>query len=143
MNSKPTAPSGTSRQRETTAAARDRGDDHRGRCSAHGSARRAYHWRRRSKPSRETLDRACGAFQLREQRPVPASAGVIVNEIASDVSVAVTTTSANSERNLPTIPGRNAIGRKTTTSTSVMTIAAGPICVRPLMAASFGASPLS
>ena len=43
---------------------------------------------------------------------MPARAGVIVNEIQSEVSVATTTTSANSERNCPTVPGRNAIGKK-------------------------------
>jgi len=45
--------------------------------------------------------------------------------------------------NLPTMPVRKAIGKNTTTSTSVIAIAALPISVRPVYAASSGASPWS
>ena len=82
-----------------------------------------------------------GGFHVESSDQLPASDGVTVNEMKSDVSVAVTTTSANSERKRPTVPGRKAIGKNTTTSTKVITIAAGPICERPLIAASFGGSP--
>jgi hypothetical protein len=44
---------------------------------------------------------------------------------------------------LPTIPLMNAIGRNTTTSTSVIATAAPPISLRPLMAASNGPCPMS
>ncbi len=141
MNSKPTAPSGTSSSAKTTAAPEATATA-TGRRSAHGSARRAYHWRRFSKPSAKRSI-GFGAFQRESSDQFPASDGVMVNEMQSEVKVATTTTSANSDRNFPTVPGRNAIGRKTTTSTSVITTAAGPICVRPLIAASFGASPFS
>ena len=80
-------------------------------------------------------------FESSAQRP--ARLGVTVNETNSEVSVATVTTKPNSRRNRPTAPGRNEIGRKTTTSTSVMTIAATPISVRPLTAASVGDSPRS
>ena len=71
----------------------------------------------------------------------PASDGVTVNETNSDVSVATVTTKPNSLKKRPTEPGRNEIGRNTTTSTNVMTIAASPISLRPLIAASAGDSP--
>ena len=67
-----------------------------------------------------------------------ASIGVSVNETNSENSVATTTTTPNSFMNLPTIPERNAIGRNTTTSTSVIATAAPPISLRPLIAASIG-----
>ncbi len=73
----------------------------------------------------------------------PAKAGVMVNETSSEDKVATTTTRANSPRNLPTMPGKNAMGKKTTTSTSVMTMAARPISRRPLIAARKGGSPCS
>ena len=80
---------------------------------------------------------------LESSDQLPASAGVIVNETSSDDSVATTTTSANSPKNLPTMPGRKAMGKNTTTSTSVMTMAARPISSRPLMAARTADSPIS
>ncbi len=74
---------------------------------------------------------------------LPASAGVIVNETNSEVKVAIVTTTPNSLKNRPVWPGKNAIGRKTTTSTKVITIAATPISLRPRIAAVRGASPPS
>ncbi len=76
---------------------------------------------------------------MSDQRP--ASVGVTVNDTNSEVSVATTTHSENSTKNLPTTPGRNAIGKNTTTSTRVMTIAAKPISERPFTAAMSGGSP--
>jgi type IV secretory pathway VirB10-like protein len=64
-----------------------------------------------------------------------------VNETKSEVSVATVTTSPNSRKNRPTEPGRNEIGKNTTTSTSVMTIAATPISAPALIAAVLGTSP--
>jgi hypothetical protein len=81
-------------------------------------------------------------FQVESSAQRPASVGVTVNETKSEVSVATVTTSPNSRKKSPTEPGKNEIGRKTTTSTSVMTIAATPISLRPLIAASSGPSPL-
>ena len=67
-----------------------------------------------------------------------ASDGVIVKQTKSEVSVEMTTTTPNSARLRPTWLWMNAIGKNTTTSTSVMTIAATPISVRPVMAAAAG-----
>ena len=72
-----------------------------------------------------------GARQFESSDQLPASDGVTVNETTSDVRVAIVTTIPNSARKRPVIPGRNAIGKKTTTSTSVMTIAAPPISLLP------------
>ncbi len=72
-----------------------------------------------------------------------ASIGVSVNETNSENSVATVTTMPNSCMYLPTNPLRNASGRNTTTSTSVIAIAALPISVRPLIAASPGDCPMS
>jgi hypothetical protein len=47
---------------------------------------------------------------LESNAQLPASAGVTVNETASDANVATTTTSANSLRKRPTMPGKNAMG---------------------------------
>jgi len=67
-----------------------------------------------------------------------ASIGVSVNETSSENSVATTTTTPNSTMYLPTMPERNAIGKNTTTSTSVIATAALPISPRPASAASTG-----
>ena len=72
-----------------------------------------------------------------------ASTGVSVNETSSENSVATVTTMPNSCMYLPTNPLRNASGKNTTTSTSVIAIAAPPISVRPLIAASPGDCPMS
>src|ERR1700680_2952039 len=80
-------------------------------------------------------------FHVESRAQRPASAGVTVNETHSDVSVATVTTRPNSRKNSPTDPGKNEIGRKTTTSTKVITIAATPISLRPRTAASIGGSP--
>ena len=82
-----------------------------------------------------------GGFHFDLSDQFPASPGVTVNEVRSEVNVATVTTNPNSLKNRPTVPGRNAIGRKTTTSTSVITIAATPISLRPRIAAVCGASP--
>ncbi len=84
-----------------------------------------------------------GAVQLERNDQLPASDGVIVNDTTSEVSVAITTTMPNSLRKRPVMPGKNASGKKTTTSTSVMTMAAEPISLRPRIAAVRGASPSS
>ncbi len=101
-----------------------------------------YHVRVASKP-RVKASTMRGALCAESSDQFPASAGVTVNETASDVSVATTTTSPNSERKRPVTPGKKEIGKNTTTSTSVMTMAAAPISVRPSRAAVFGASPFS
>ena len=84
-----------------------------------------------------------GARQLERSDQLPASDGVMVNDTKSEVSVAITTTIPNSLRKRPVMPGRNASGKNTTTSTSVITIAAAPISLRPRIAAVRGASPSS
>src|SRR5215469_5173670 len=87
--------------------------------SAQGSARSEYHVRKRSKlRAKPVVNAMKRPFESNAQ--LPASAGVMVNETASDASVAVTTTSANSDKKRPTMPGKYAIGKNTTTSTSVM-----------------------
>ncbi len=58
----------------------------------------------------------------------------------SENSVAIATVIPNWRKNCPVMPPMNAIGTKTTTSTSVIVIAARPISVRPLRAASLGSS---
>src|SRR5471030_74687 len=82
-------------------------------------------------------------FQCDKSAQRPASDGVTVNDTNSDVSVATVTTRPNSRKNKTTEPGKNEIGKNTTTSTSVITIAATPISFRPLTAASLGGSPRS
>ena len=113
-----------------------------GRRIAAGSQRLEY---RSRKPSKRSLNqRITGQgrqVDFIDQRP--ASTGVTVNETKSEVSVATETTMPNSASCTPTAPLANAIGKKTTTSTIVMTIAAWPISLRPLSAASAGASPRS
>ncbi len=66
-----------------------------------------------------------------------------VNDTKSDVRVAIDTTIPNSASCTPTCPPAKAIGKNTTTSTIVITIAAVPISLRPLSAASAGASPIA
>jgi len=84
-----------------------------------------------------------GGRQVESSDQLPASDGVTVNETKSEVRVAIVTTRPNSAKKRPIWPGRNAIGRNTTTSTSVITTAAGPISARPKIAAVRGASPSS
>ena len=139
MYSKPTNPSGKS----ATAASNDTTEmiamSARFR-KPHGSARSTYHVRTPSKPSVNLLTIHHGRHaECSDHRP--ASVGVTVNETKSEVSVAAVTTRPNSRSESPTVPGRNESGRKTTTSTSVITIAATPISFRPSTAAVSGSSP--
>src|ERR1700681_4831585 len=100
--------------------------------SAHGSALFAYQAASASKPrwNQRAHTGTAGLRLLTDHRP--ARSGVSVNETNSEKSVATTITTPNSFMYLPTIPERNAIGKKTTTSTSVIVLAAWPISVRPL-----------
>ena len=141
MYSKPTSPSGISgsartrlTKRETTRPARDVRSPHVQRVVARTSART----RSNPSPKRSTIRHGCHVESSAQR---PASDGVTVNDTNSDVSVATVTTRPNSRKNSPTEPGKNEIGKKTTTSTSVMTIAATPISSRPLIAARRGSSP--
>ena len=110
--------------------------------SAKVSTRCTYQWRRRSNP-RVNQSMKNGGFQFDFSAHRPASVGVTVNETNSDVSVEMTTTSANSTRLRPTCPPMNAIGKNTTTSTSVIATAAAPISSRPSTAACSGVAPSS
>src|ERR1700688_2885912 len=95
------------------------------RCSsAQGSALFAYQFASASNPrwNQRAHTGTAGLRFLTDQRP--AKRGVSVNETNSEKSVATTMTMPNSFMYLPTIPERNAIGKKTTTSTSVIVIAA-------------------
>ena len=69
------------------------------------------------------------------------SSGVTVKDTSSDRSVAHTTVSPNSRKNWPTMSVMKAMGAKTTTSQSVMAIAARAISLRPFTAAARGSSP--
>ena len=141
MNSEPTTPNGTSAIAPTKESTQIAMTIVLCR-SAAGSARCAYQLRIASKP-RAKPRMSAGGRQCPCSAQFPASDGVIVNETNSEVSVEITTTTPNSARFRPTWPCRNAIGRKTTTSTSVMTIAASPISFRPETAAACGACPSS
>ena len=110
------------------------------RARAQSNTRSTYAARARSKPVLNFSIHGQGC-QVESSAQRPASDGVTVNDTNSDVSVATVTTKPNSRKNRPTEPGRNEIGRNTTTSTSVMTIAATPISSRPLIAAADGPSP--
>src|SRR5579872_261066 len=140
MNVNPTKPSGSSEIASTKDAAATP-NTNLGRSSALGSNRSAYHNRvcSNQRPN-ASIGRHGLHLLLRDQRP--ARVGVTVNDTHNEVSVAATTTKANSTMNLPTMPGKNAMGKKTTTSTSVMVIAANPISERPFTAAASGGSPL-
>ncbi|MDA0301521.1 MAG: hypothetical protein O2822_03265 [Chloroflexi bacterium] len=70
-----------------------------------------------------------------------ASNGVSVNDTSSDTSVAAAIVKPNSLKNPPIWPLTSPVGANTTTSTSVIAIAARPISARPISAASNGASP--
>ena len=137
MNSSPTTPNGTSAMETMNVSAQATMTMARF-SSAHGSARCAYHARTLSNP-RPKESMTFQGFQRERSAHRPASVGVTVKETKREVSVEMTTTIANSERLRPTCPWMNAIGRKTTTSTSVMTTAAAPISIRPSYAASSGA----
>ncbi len=114
------------------------------RCrSTSGSPRLRYHAVRRSKPVWNHMRYDGGTAERRSTDHFAASIGVSVNETNSENSVATVTTMPNSFMYWPTKPLKNASGKKTTTSTSVIAIAAPPISVRPLMAASAGACPMS
>ena len=125
MNSNPTRPSGISSSASTRLIAEIAMTA--GRCSsAHSERARNVPLRSALEPRRERFDdRPRPPRESSDQRP--ASAGVTVNETNSEVSVATVTTRPNSRRNRPTEPGKNEIGKNTTTSTSVITIAATPI----------------
>src|SRR6202165_6165031 len=82
----------------------------------HGKARSTYHTRSRSKPA-ENKSMMRMVFLLDSKDQLPASAGVMVKETNNEHNVATTTTSANSLKKLPTMPGRSEIGKKTTQST--------------------------
>ena len=84
-----------------------------------------------------------GARHVERIDQCAASVGVIVNDVKSEVSVATATVRPNSLRIFPSCPGKNAIGTKTTTSTSVTTTAASPISSRPLRAAVIAFSPIA
>src|SRR5579883_1244792 len=79
-----------------------------------------------------------GACHLECSDQIPASPGVTVKEMRSEVRVETVTTIPNSASSRPIGPCKNAIGRKTTTSTSVRTTVAVPISERALTAASSG-----
>src|SRR5207248_10898844 len=64
-----------------------------------------------------------------------ASIGVSVKLTKSERSVEMTTVRPNSRRIFPASPETSEIGKKTTTSTSVIAIAAKPISFLPLIAA--------
>src|SRR6202020_906523 len=92
------------------------------RCvNAYGSARSRYQAMQRSKPDWNQISDSGGAALRLTIDQRAASIGVSVNETSSENSVATTTTTPNSTMYLPTIPERNAIGRKTTTSPAVIT----------------------
>ena len=65
-----------------------------------------------------------------------------MNDTNSENNVAEITTSPNWRKYWPVIPDMKAIGANTTMSTRVMAIAAKPISLRPLTAASRGPSPI-
>ena len=96
-----------------------------------------------SKPRRNSRHGAKLAswWPLLSQRE--ASIGVSVNETNSESSVAEAITRPNWRKKPPTVPDMNATGVNTTTSTRVIAMAAIPISLRPLMAASCGSSPIS
>ena len=141
MNSNPISPSGINAIAPTVSAAQTAVTEI-GCFRAKPSTRSPYQTRVRSK-ARVKASITRGGRQFESSDQLPASEGVTVNDTASEVSVAITTTTPNSARKRPTMPGRNAIGRKTTTSTSVITTAAAPISLRPRIAAVRGASPPS
>ena len=93
-NSSPTTPSGTSEIEATNVAEHAMRTSQRF-ASAHGSARRAYQSRMRSKPfvNQSTIR---GGLHSERSAHKPASVGVTVNETNSEVSVEMTTTMANS-----------------------------------------------
>src|ERR1700694_815565 len=138
MNVKPTRPRGNSAI-ATAVEAMAAAATSFGRARPAGNTRSAYQPRKRSNVF-ANLSMIRHGFQLLRRAQRPASVGVTVKDVHSEVHVATTTTKANSERNLPTTPGKKAIGRNTTTSTNVITIAAKPISERPLTAASSGGS---
>ncbi len=70
-----------------------------------------------------------------------ASIGVKVKEIKRENSDAKTIVRPNCLKNCPVILVMKAMGRNTTTSHSVIAMAAMPISIRPATAASFAASP--
>src|SRR5580698_1036960 len=129
MYSNPTMPSGSTSNTSANVPNEIR-TTVRALANPHMSARSTYHERVRSNQS---VNASIGfhGFQRDTNDQCAASDGVIVNEINSDVSVATATTNPNSRKNSPTAPGKNEIGKKTTTSTSVMTKAAVPISERP------------
>ena len=83
---------------------------------------------------------ACSAslFSRRE-----ASIGVRVNDTSSENSVAATIVRPNSRNSWPMLPDMNATGAYTTTSVSVMAMAASPISERPSSAAFQGLLPMA
>ena len=72
-----------------------------------------------------------------------ASIGVSVKEMKREKREAKTIVRPNCLKNCPVMLDMKAIGRKTTTSQSVIAMAAMPISIRPVTAASFASSPLA
>ena len=72
-----------------------------------------------------------------------ASIGVSVKEMNREKREAKTIVRPNCLKNCPVMLDMKAIGRKTTTSQSVIAMAAMPISIRPVTAASFASSPLA